>query len=70
MGQRGFFDVERRLEAISANGDPLERGVLRRKPTTGITCCCARAATGHAARPASPVMNSRRFMGLPRTVRG
>ena len=24
MGQRGFFDVERRLEAISANGDPLE----------------------------------------------
>src|SRR5712691_3369616 len=24
MGQKGFFDVERRLEAISANGDPLE----------------------------------------------
>jgi hypothetical protein len=24
MRQRGFFDVERRLEAISANGDPLE----------------------------------------------
>src|SRR5262245_39468925 len=24
MGQRGFFDVERRLEAISAKGDPLE----------------------------------------------
>src|SRR6516164_2006319 len=24
MGQTGFFDVERRLEAISANGDPLE----------------------------------------------
>ena len=24
MGQTGFFDIERRLEAISANGDPLE----------------------------------------------
>ena len=24
MGQAGFFDVERRLEAISAKGDPLE----------------------------------------------
>ena len=24
MGQKGFFDVERRLEAISAMGDPLE----------------------------------------------
>jgi hypothetical protein len=24
MGQRGFFDVERRLEPISAKGDPLE----------------------------------------------
>jgi hypothetical protein len=24
MKQRGFFDVERRLDAISANGDPLE----------------------------------------------
>jgi IS5 family transposase len=24
MGQKGFFDVERRLEAISANGDALE----------------------------------------------
>jgi hypothetical protein len=23
-GRRGFFDVERRLEAISAKGDPLE----------------------------------------------
>ena len=23
MGQKGFFDVERRLEAISAKGDPL-----------------------------------------------
>jgi hypothetical protein len=23
-GQKGFFDVERRLEAISAKGDPLE----------------------------------------------
>ena len=24
MGKKGFFDVERRLEAISAKGDPLE----------------------------------------------
>jgi hypothetical protein len=24
MGQKGFFDAERRLEAISAKGDPLE----------------------------------------------
>src|SRR5947199_8838944 len=24
MGQKGFFEVERRLEAISAKGDPLE----------------------------------------------
>jgi hypothetical protein len=24
MGQKGFFDVERRLEVISAKGDPLE----------------------------------------------
>ena len=24
MGQKGFFDIERRLEAISAKGDPLE----------------------------------------------
>jgi hypothetical protein len=24
MGQKGFFDVERRLEAISAKSDPLE----------------------------------------------
>ena len=24
MGQKGFFDVEGRLEAISAKGDPLE----------------------------------------------
>src|SRR5437660_1509620 len=25
MGQKGFFDVERRLEAISGKGDPLVR---------------------------------------------
>jgi hypothetical protein len=24
MGQRGFFDLERRLDALSAKGDPLE----------------------------------------------
>jgi transposase, IS5 family len=31
MGQKGIFDVERRLEAISAKGDPLEtiEGVVR-----------------------------------------
>jgi hypothetical protein len=43
MGQKGFFDVERRLEAISAKGDPLEtikkivrwensRGFLNERP--------------------------------------
>ena len=37
--------------------------VLRRKPTTGIAGCCARAATGHVvAAPPSSVMNSRRRM--------
>src|SRR5262245_16673446 len=35
--------------------------VLRRKPITGITACCARAASGHAAAPPSSVMKSRRF---------
>src|SRR5260370_42161456 len=37
-------------------------GVLRRKPTTGIAGCCARAASGHAlaAAPPSSVMNARR----------
>jgi hypothetical protein len=49
MGQKGFFDVERRLEAISAKGDP------------GTAGRCARAASGHAAAPPSSVMNSRRF---------
>ena len=24
MGQTGFFDLERRLDALSAKGDPLE----------------------------------------------
>jgi len=33
-----------------------------RYPITGIACCCARAANGHAtAAPPSSVMNSRRF---------
>src|SRR5262249_61552989 len=33
MGQTGFFDVERRLEAISAKGDPLEtiKKIVRRE---------------------------------------
>ena len=42
MGQKGFFDVERRLEAISAKGDPLETikkivrwEDFRRPPPTG-----------------------------------
>jgi hypothetical protein len=36
MGQKGFFDVERRLEAISALGDPLETigGSPGREPCT------------------------------------
>jgi hypothetical protein len=41
--------------------------LLLRKPINGIglrAACCARAATGHAAAPTSPVMNSRRLMGL------
>ena len=33
---------------------------LLRNPTTGIAGCCARAAMGSAAVPASPAMNSRR----------
>ena len=32
------------------------------QPITGISACCARAATGHAAAPPSSVMNERRFM--------
>jgi hypothetical protein len=31
-----------------------------RDPTTGSSDCCAGAATGHAAAPPSPAMNSRR----------
>src|SRR6516164_636732 len=38
---------------------------LRKKPTTGIAGCCARAPIGHAAAvPPSNVMNSRRFMNF------
>jgi len=32
---------------------------------TGITACCARATTGHAAVVAIAVMNSRRLMTAP-----
>src|SRR5262245_27802536 len=32
------------------------------KPITGIVDCCARAASGHAAAPASRVMRSRRLI--------
>jgi transposase, IS5 family len=35
MGQTGFFDVERRLEAISAKGDPLETKPEERKSNAG-----------------------------------
>jgi hypothetical protein len=39
LGQKGFFDVERRLEAISAKGDPLCHhdlaGRRRDQPETG-----------------------------------
>ncbi len=34
-------------------------GVLRRRPTTGMPACCARAASGHAAAPPMSEMNSR-----------
>ena len=38
----------------------------RRNPTTGIACCCALAACGHAvAAPPRRVMNSRRCMVSP-----
>src|SRR5262249_25492885 len=34
-------------------------------PATGITCCCARAASGHVDAPPSNVMKSRRLTGRP-----
>ena len=41
--------------------------VERRKPITGITGCCARAVSGHAAAaPPSSVMNARRLIRSPR----
>jgi hypothetical protein len=46
---------------LTMNSDPAAVA-SRRKPTTGIDGCCARAAIGHAAAPLSSVMNSRRFM--------
>jgi len=37
-------------------------------PITGVACCWARAATGHAAAaPPRSVMNSRRSCSLPQT---
>src|SRR5499433_3833336 len=38
------------------------------KPITGIAGCCARAASGHAAAPASSVMNSRRLVCRERSI--
>src|SRR3954452_6164641 len=40
-------------------------GVLRRKTTTGIALCCARAASGHATAPPNSVMIPRRFIRSP-----
>src|SRR5262249_43517890 len=40
--------------------------VLLRNPITGIAGCCARAASGHTAAPATSVMNSRRLIVAPR----
>src|SRR5262249_30462116 len=37
-----------------------------RNPTTGIAACCACAADGHTAAPATSVMNSRRLIVAPR----
>src|SRR5262249_25798514 len=46
----------------------LVAGDLLRYPTTGITDCCARAASGHAAAPPSNVMNSRRLVCRERSI--
>jgi hypothetical protein len=47
-----------RLEPFDING----RAKASAKPTTGLSGCCAPAASGHAAAaPPSSVMNSRRF---------
>ena len=35
-----------------------------RNPIIGIACCCARAASGHAAAPPSVAKNLRRAMWL------
>src|SRR5215472_12176266 len=40
---------------------PIRRDGLKIQ-ITGIACCCARAASGHAAAPPRSVMKSRRFM--------
>jgi hypothetical protein len=37
--------------------DRLIVGAGEKSQYTGIACCCARAATGHAAAPPSSVMN-------------
>jgi hypothetical protein len=47
------FDIVHILE-------PLAGAPLCNSPITGIACCCARAASGHAAALPSPAMNSRR----------
>ena len=44
----------------------LSENLGSRYPITGDERCCARAASGHVAAPASPAMNSRRLIGSPR----
>src|SRR5262245_42742813 len=40
--------------------------LLRNPMMTGIACCCACAASGHTAAPATSVMSSRRLIVAPR----
>jgi hypothetical protein len=47
MGQKGFFDVERGLEAISAKGDPLET-IKKIVPWEDCKRCCQAAALSAA----------------------
>src|SRR5262249_56479418 len=55
-----------RRNAAAMGRNPSGDAALR-NPITGITPCCARAASGHvAAAPPSSVMNSRRLIQSPR----
>ena len=57
---------ETHLSRLAARFSPR----LVRKPTTGMTGCCAPAASGHAAAPPSSVMNSRRLQLLDHLIGG